>query len=299
MIRKPNFIIVDNHGEEIQEKDAHLLDLTVNDGDIQQFAAGHIPPHWHKDLEAFILLEGAVKIGIGDTVYQLCKGDGCFINSEVLHSFTADTSAPCRYRSFVFNPDIIGGTPGSVFDAVYVRPLLENGAAFLKFQNKNGDGVFFEQFEHAFAACTSEEYGYEFQLRNALSNILLYAKSKSTGAAKRPIPSIQEIRLKEMLLWIDQHIGTAITVSDIADTVNICTRECQRIFHQYLFYSPIEYVHRKRIYNAARLLSDTNLPVTDIALSCGFSNPSYFSKKFRELMKSTPGEYRAGVRKTL
>lgn len=72
-----------------------------------------------------------------------------------------------------------------MFDAVYVYPLLENGAAFLKFQNKNVDGVFFEQFEHAFAVCTSEEYGYEFQFRNALSYILLYAKSKSTGATKR------------------------------------------------------------------------------------------------------------------
>lgn len=299
MIRKPNFILVDNCKKELQEKDAHLLDLTVNDGDIHHFAAGHIPLHWHKDLEAFILLQGTVKIGIGDTVYQLCKGDGCFINSEVLHSFTADTSAPCRYRSFVFNPDIIGGAPGSVFDAVYVRPLLENGASFLKFQKENGDKVFFEQFDQAFTACASEEYGYEFQLRNALSNILLYAKSQSTDATKRPIPPIQETRLKEMLLWIDHHMEADITVSDIAGTVNICTRECQRIFNQYLFYSPIEYVRRKRIYNAARLLSDTDIPVTDIALSCGFSSPSYFSKQFRELMKSTPSEYRAAIRKTL
>lgn len=297
MIRKPDFILVDDVGKELQEKDAHLLDLTVNDGDIHQFAAGHIPPHWHKDLEAFVLLQGTVKICIGDTVYQLCKGDGCFINSEVLHSFTADTSGPCRYRSFVFNPDIIGGTPGSVFDTVYVRPLLENGAAFLKFQRENGDNVFFEQFEQAFIACSSEEYGYEFQLRNALSNVLLYAKSKSTSAVKRPIPPIQETRLKEMLLWIDRHIEAGITVSEIAGTVNICTRECQRIFHQYLFYSPMEYVRRKRIYNAARLLSDTDMPVTDISLSCGFSSPSYFSKQFRELMKSTPSEYRAIARK--
>lgn len=43
MIRKPNFILVDNCGKEVQEKDAHLLDLSVNDGDIHQFAAGHIP----------------------------------------------------------------------------------------------------------------------------------------------------------------------------------------------------------------------------------------------------------------
>ena len=46
-------ITVDNYGKELQEKEPLLLDLTVNDGDIHQFAAGYIPSHWHKELEIF------------------------------------------------------------------------------------------------------------------------------------------------------------------------------------------------------------------------------------------------------
>ncbi len=297
MIRKPSFILTDGNGKELQEKKLHSLDLTVNDGDIRQFAAGHIPPHWHKELEIFLLLEGNIRIGIGDSTYRLQAGDGCFINTETLHSFTAETASPCKYRSFVFGPEIIGGMPGSIFDTAYVRPLLENGAAYMKFQRGNGDDVYFEQFAHAFSACESPEYGYEFHVRNALSSILLYVQSRCTGGTdSRSIPSIHEIRLKEMLLWIDGNLGNSITVSEIADAANICTRECQRIFHHYLHYSPVEYVRRKRIFHAARLLSDTDMPVTDIALNCGFSNPSYFSKQFRELMENTPSGYRAAAR---
>ena len=48
-------------------------------------------------------------------------------------------------------------------------------------------------------------------------------------------------------------------------------------------YSPVEYIQRKRLFNAAKLLTDTDKLITDIALSCGFSNPSYFSKQLREL----------------
>lgn len=296
MIRQPSYILTDDCGKEVQENNLLLLDLSVNDGDIHQFAADHIPSHWHKELEIFCLLEGCITINAGDHIYHLQAGDGCFINTEIIHSFTPEISSPCRYRSFVFSPDIIGGTPGSVFDTVYVRPLLENGAPFVKFQKGNDDKIYFEQFELAFTAYESEEYGYEFQVRNALSNILLYTKSKSADAAKRSISSVQENRLKNMLLWIDHHLEAAFTVSDIADAANICTRECQRIFNQYLHYSPVEYVQRKRIFHAARLLSDTDLPVTDIALSCGFSNPSYFSKQFRKLMKKTPVNYRTEVR---
>lgn len=64
-------------------------------------------------------------------------------------------------------------------------------------------------------------------------------------------------------------------------------------------YSPVEYIQRKRLFNAAKLLADTDKSVTDIALSCGFSNPSYFSKQLRELMDRTPSEYRTMVREQL
>lgn len=47
------------------------------------------------------------------------------------------------------------------------------------------------------------------------------------------------------------------------------------------------------------LLAVTDYPITDIALNCGFSNPSYFSRQFEEFMGSTPGEYRAIAKTTI
>lgn len=296
MIKSNSYILVDNQGKEMQDKNIQLFDLTVNDGDIHQFAAGHIPSHWHREFEVFILLEGDIQIGIGDCTYRLKAGDGCFINTEVIHSFTAEVPSPCRYRSFVFSPEIVGGTPGSIFDTAYVRPLMENGVSFLKFQEQNGDSRYFKEFGRAFAACVGEEIGYEFQVRDALSNILLYVRTKNAAAVPRAIPSIQEARLKEMLLYIENNFDHQITVLEVANAANVCTRECQRIFNQYLHYNPIEYIRRKRIFNAARMLADSDGPVTEIALSCGFSDPSYFSRQFREIMDSTPSEYRTAVK---
>ena len=64
-------------------------------------------------------------------------------------------------------------------------------------------------------------------------------------------------------------------------------------------YSPVEYIQRNLLFNATKLLADTDKSVTDIALSCDFSNPSYFSKQLRELMDRTPSEYRTMVREQL
>ncbi len=297
MIRNRNAIFTDSHGREVQEEKHTLFGLTANDGDIWQYAAGYIPSHWHTELEIFVLLEGVVQIGTGSRTCQLQAFEGCFINTGVIHSFTAMGPSPCRFRSFVFHPDMIAGTPGSIFDTAYVRPLLESGVSFLKFEAGPEDRIYFEQFERAFAACAMECYGFEFQVRDALSQILLLARARSQTAPARAIPSVQETRLKEMLAWIDSHLSQNFSVSEIA-AANISPRECQRIFHQYLHYSPTAYVRKKRIFNAAKQLSGTDDSITDIALSCGCASPSHFSRQFRECMGSTPSRYRTARKET-
>ncbi len=296
MIYSRSSIRTDDQGKELQENGLQLFHVTVNDGDIHQYAASCIPFHWHQELEAFLLLEGEVEIGVGDSSCRLNAGEGCFINTGIIHSFSGLVPSPCRYRSFVFGSDIVAGTPGSVFDTMYVRPLLEEGVPFLEFRDKTGDGLYFEQFHRAFKACQEERDGYEFQVREALSNIVLHAKEKSRIMPSRKIPAVQEERLKAMLRWIDGHVGQSLSVGEIAKQANICPRECQRMFGRYLHYTPVEYVQRRRIFAAARQLACTDRPVTEIALSCGFSSPSYFSKQFKAVVGSTPAKYRSAVR---
>lgn len=291
MIKSPRYVVTDNHGQEILDDNSFAFDLYAYNGDIRQQPPGYIPSHWHRELEIFILLEGVVNVDIGMETYQLHAGEGCFINTSVLHAFKSDKPATCHFRSFVFGSELVSGMPGSIFDTAYVRPLIENGVPFLTFE-KAADPVFFQEFDHAYAACNKEDYGYEIDVRDALSRILLYVKSKSADTAAPAISEVQENRLKDMLLWIDSHLNNTVTVSGVAGAANICTRECQRIFNQYLHYSPIEYLLRKRIFHAAGLISETDLPLTDIALNCGFSSPSYFTKQFHRLMGCTPSSYR-------
>ncbi|MDF2889320.1 MAG: AraC family transcriptional regulator [Lacrimispora sp.] len=295
MIRNRNFVSRDCHRKELQEQGFQLFNMYANEGDIHQYIADCIPSHWHKELEIFLLLQGSVLIQIGDNTYHVVAGEGCFINTGVLHSFASTVPSPCIYHSFVFDSGIVGGTPGSVFDTMYVRPLLDAGPDFLKFQKETGDELFFQQFEIAFTACAEEKPGYEFQVRESLSKILLYTKERHQTSPSRRMPTLQESRMKQMLEWIDGNLRGVMTVKEIADTVNICTRECQRIFSRYLHYSPMEYIQRRRLFKSAEQLSTTDAPITEIAFDCGFSSPSYFTKQFKALVGVTPTEYRTAI----
>jgi len=60
--------------------------------------------------------------------------------------------------------------------------------------------------------------------------------------------------------------------------------------------SPHQYVLRRRVERAKQLLSGTSLNLAEIALRCGFSNPSHFTQAFRQISGVTPTCWRSSAR---
>ena len=56
--------------------------------------------------------------------------------------------------------------------------------------------------------------------------------------------------------------------------------------------SPMEYVNGCRIRAACRMLHQTEMPISDIAVACGFRTGSYFTQVFQEAMGTAPKDYR-------
>lgn len=56
--------------------------------------------------------------------------------------------------------------------------------------------------------------------------------------------------------------------------------------------SPIEYVNEYRVKQSLRLLEDTNLPVMDVCLECGYNNLGNFLREFKKHTGTTPLQYR-------
>ena len=294
MIANSDHIFTDPNGREHLFPNSRDFSFCAQEGDVHQYIAARIPFHWHDHFEIYVQQKGLVQIGIGEDNYILKPGEGCFINSGVLHSFTAIEPDVCSYHSFVIDPGIIGGMPGSIFDTRYVKPLIEKGPAFLVFSPEK-DKPYFTAFDQMFCLCQQEPSGYELKIRNQLSDLTLYLHEKNSLLSARRIPELTDTRMKQMLTWMDENLGNHISLEDIAASANICPRECQRIFRRYLHYSPMEYLRQRRLLHAASLLSSTSLPITEIALECGFSSPSYFSMQFKKLAGHTPLEYRETV----
>jgi AraC family transcriptional regulator, melibiose operon regulatory protein len=286
-------IPLNEHKEENVERGTAYFPCSAYTGEVHQFITRSLPPHWHREMEMFVLDEGMVRITTVNGDFELHPGDGYFVNSNILHGIYALTEMPCRFHSIVFDPAIIAGAPGSAFDLLYIRPFIEHASPIWSLSQDNSDSSpdIFLSFENAYQACAMEQEDYEFIVREALSRIILKLKNKQNHL-QTPQTSQQELRIKDMLTWIDAHYADSVTVTQLADSAGISVRECQRSFSATLHTSPMNYLMNYRIAAATELLRTTNLPITEIALRCGFESPSYFTKQFKSLIGKSPRQYR-------
>ncbi|MBR3250870.1 MAG: helix-turn-helix domain-containing protein [Erysipelotrichaceae bacterium] len=102
----------------------------------------------------------------------------------------------------------------------------------------------------------------------------------------------QILNISQIMSYIDIHFEEDITISQLADSINMSVSYLSHLFSKIAGFSIWDYVVSKRIYEAQKLLLNTNENVITIASRCGFNNSAYFNKRFRELTGMTPKEYR-------
>ena len=68
-----------------------------------------------------------------------------------------------------------------------------------------------------------------------------------------------------------------------------------RAFKQSMGMSPTNYIAERRIEGAKKLLQETELPISEIALRVGFSSQSHFTTSFRRVAGATPKAFRATI----
>ncbi|MDW3687949.1 AraC family transcriptional regulator [Cupriavidus sp. CV2] len=98
-------------------------------------------------------------------------------------------------------------------------------------------------------------------------------------------------RLAAVDTYIREHYARPIALSELTTLTGLSAaqleRYCKRIFHL----TPRQMIHKVRLERASELLS-TDMPITDIALECGYTDHSAFSRQFKALTGLTPRQFR-------
>jgi AraC family transcriptional regulator of adaptative response / DNA-3-methyladenine glycosylase II len=82
------------------------------------------------------------------------------------------------------------------------------------------------------------------------------------------------------------------SLEKLAGALGVTDRHLRRVFQQEFGVSPVEYAQTQRLLLAKRLLTDSTLPVIDVAMASGFASLRRFNDSFRNRYRMTPGQLR-------
>jgi AraC family transcriptional regulator len=102
----------------------------------------------------------------------------------------------------------------------------------------------------------------------------------------------QEKRAKELL---ESDLSDEFPLSRLALECGLSVRHFTRAFRQSVGMPPHRYLLKRRIERACDLLRNSSLSLLEVALACGFSDQSHFTRLFRASMEMSPGAWRRQV----
>ena len=101
--------------------------------------------------------------------------------------------------------------------------------------------------------------------------------------------------MKKVLAYINAHLNEKINLDAAASAAGYSASWLNNNFREQVGMSPREYINKKKIEEAKRLLAQTELSVTAIAYRLGFSGSNYLAVMFRQIAGCSPSEYRKAV----
>ena len=99
-------------------------------------------------------------------------------------------------------------------------------------------------------------------------------------------------RLLPAIEHISKHYAEHITIAHLAKRSGFSESHFMRVFKQRMKMTPYTFVEQVRLFHAIDAIQHSAASIAEIALNCGFYDPSSFVKRFKKFTGSTPLRYR-------
>lgn len=248
------------------------------------------PQHLHTDVELLYIVDGSINVKLKDSVFELKKDDVIVINSSIQHSITTkEKSIVC---SIMYDYQVL------------VHILKKPNSFFLC--NSVGDNT--QRYDKIVSICRDIIYQQVSSIKktDSLKYSMLYllldelvenfVLDDTNSEISENYDADEKLQL--IIHYVHTNYQDGISLSDLAKQMYTSTSTLSRLFKKQTGTYFAEYVNQVRTRYAVDELLYTEKNMTKIAMDCGFSNASAFTKVFREIYNMAPTEYRQKMKGT-
>lgn len=142
-------------------------------------------------------------------------------------------------------------------------------------------------------------------LETDATNSCFYAESMATALAAHLLRNystrkhsllghedgLPKYKLKQALEYMNAHSDANVSLATISEELGISQYYFCRLFKQSIGMAPHAYLIQQRVERSKQLLKQRKLTINEIAIKCGFANPSHFAKHFRSHTGISPKQF--------
>lgn len=256
----------------------------------------YVSYHWHEEAEWIHVLSGTLFLTIGGRSYTGKKGDLFFIQKEQLHSMYI-SGEETSYYALIFPLESLAFSPEDYVQQKYLDPLFRRELLFPEHwpPGTPEQKAMQTEFLRIRELHENRPSGYELAVRTALLQLVSAMVSLGKmmpGSLPTGEPEEKNRLRKEVLLYLEKHYSEPISLAQIGEHFHMSPKYFCYWFKIAFGKAFTDYLNCLRMEKAALLLLTSGLKIVDIALAVGFENTSYFIRRFREMYRATPSQYR-------
>ena len=279
----------------LQNVDLSMQCIFMSVGESKEF--GEIA-HYHEYIELLYGINCDIEVWINGNIYPFKTGDLIIINSMEAHQLKFLMNKN-DYIVIKFSPQQLYTSEQSVYEIKYLLPFTLNDFSSDRRISADviKDTTVPDSIRTIYSEWEEKSYGYELAIRTHIFQIILWLlrywnKTNPELLTNINLPPV----LAKALGFISQNLSN-VTASDVANFCGYSYTYFSEIFKNSMHVNFRDYLLRARINEAEKLLLTTDMDITDIALSTGFSTASHFIKQFKTVKGTTPTKFRVQAKK--
>jgi len=252
--------------------------------------------HFHPEYQLTLVIKSCGHRLVGDNIAPLHDGDLALIGSNLPHVWQQDEAGRANSDVAVhaiiirFLETFAGRDFLEIPEMEPVRRLLHRSARGLHITGRTRETIA-EKMRRLPAATGLE------RVSGLLSILAALARSKELRPIASPgflpvLESSDQDRMQRVCNYINAHLGDTIDRARVAREAHLSEGACSRFFKLRTGKTLPRYVNELRVGRACRLLALEDEKITEIAFKCGFTNLANFNRRFREIMRLAPRDYR-------
>lgn len=250
--------------------------------------------HMHEFVEVSYIISGEAEHEVGGECYSVCRGD-----VVVIGRFTPHTFRPKN-----------GAEPFVAYDMMFTESFFEGGfclsddfsemcaTLFCKTENAisdihlNGAVGIGETFHKVYTEFYGKRRGYLDLIRAYAAEMIINVFRRLETEDSSRLSERLRLAVHSTVSYLDSNFRRHVTLDELAGRIFFSKDYLNRIFRELMGMPIGSYLTKLRLDEAKKLLRETELTVSEIAVRSGFGDVKALYTVFKREVKMTPGEYR-------